>query len=106
MTHAPALSYAPHFKEKVRPVSNEPQKITVTPGHLGACGVPAVHVAHQSYPEMRVTDTEVRQAAERLALRLASDLDAVSSPACRKRGLLALDDIRAFLETTPRRPPS
>jgi hypothetical protein len=54
---------------------------------------------------MHVTDMTARQAAEHLAMRLASDLDAISAPARRKRAQRALDDVRAFIEHEPYRLP-
>ncbi|MGC1272862.1 MAG: hypothetical protein WBC44_04085 [Planctomycetaceae bacterium] len=74
------------------------ERVLVAEGPCNACGTPTVQIRHQSFPEFVVTDSTTQSAAELLVNRLIADLDAVSIPARRERTLLAVDDIRAFLE--------
>jgi hypothetical protein len=74
-----------------------PHNVIVTEINCHTCGGENIHVHHQSFPELRIGGQSAGEAAERLASRLESSLDAVSDPAHRVPVQQALADLRAFL---------
>lgn len=77
--------------------STDPTNVIVTHHPCSSCGVDAIQVHHQTFPEMRVGGTTAGEAAERLANQLQSSLDVVVDPWRRELVVKALADIRAFL---------
>jgi quercetin dioxygenase-like cupin family protein len=75
----------------------DPKMIVVTEKSCNACGTPRVNIHHQSFPEMWISGELPEQAAETLADRLETNLDAVSDPSHRERVRLAIADVRAYL---------
>jgi hypothetical protein len=78
-------------------MNTDPRKIIVVEGLCDACGVRAIHVYHQDFPEMRIEGMSAEQAADQLAVRLTAALDNVSDPSHRDAVQVALGDARAFL---------
>ena len=79
-------------------MSTDPRKIIVVEGLCDACGVQAIHVYHQDFPEMRIEGKSTEQAADQLAARLMASLDTVSDSSHRAAARVAIDDVRAFLD--------
>ena len=78
-------------------MSTDPRKIIVVEGLCDACGVRAIHVYHQDFPEMRIEGKSTEQAADQLTARLMASLDNVSDSSHRAAVQVAIDDARAFL---------
>lgn len=78
-------------------MKSDSTKLIVSEGHCDCCGTPSVQVYHPSFPEFRLAASSAEQAAERLASRLETSLDAVSDPSRREPVRRAIADIRAFL---------
>lgn len=78
-------------------MSTDPRKIIVVEGLCDACGVQAIHVYHQDFPEMRIEGKSTEQAADQLATRLTAALDTVSDSSHHEAVQVAIDDARAFL---------
>lgn len=77
-------------------MKTEPLTVSLSTCRCGCCGIPGVQMHHSSFPELRLTAASVDEAAERLAMRLETSLDAVS-PASRIPVEHAIADIRIFL---------
>lgn len=78
-------------------MSSDPRRIVVTQCSCNHCGVDAVEVYHQSFPEMRISSTSAQLAAERLSIELETELATVSDAFHRDPVKLAIADVRAFL---------
>ncbi len=79
-------------------MESNPRNVVVTEHACRTCGGGTIDVYHQSFPELRVGERSAGEAAERLARRLESSLDAVSDQAHRQLVLQALADVRAFVD--------
>jgi quercetin dioxygenase-like cupin family protein len=75
----------------------DPKMIVATEKCCNACGTPRVNIHHQSFPEMWISGESLEQAAANLAIRLVTNLDAVSDPSHRERVRLAIADVQAYL---------
>lgn len=73
-----------------------PDQIIVIDTTCSACGVDAINVYHQHFPELRTGGCSTTEAAQRLADQLESSLDAVDDPSKRQRAQQAIADARAF----------
>ncbi len=78
-------------------MSSDLKRVIVTQSSCHHCGVDAVEVYHQHFPEMRISGNSALQAAERLCAHLESELDAVSDPLHRNPVQFAIADVQAFL---------
>ncbi|HEV7223025.1 MAG TPA: cupin domain-containing protein [Pirellulales bacterium] len=81
----------------------DPRTVVVTEEFCNACGTPRVNVHHQSFPEMRISGESPDQAVDELAIRLETNLAAVSDPMHRAPVQLAIADVQAFInrDTVP-----
>ena len=88
-------------------MSSDPRMIIVADDACDACGTLQAVVHHQTFPAMRIKGVSVEDAAKNLAIRLESNLSAVSDPMHREPVQLAIADVQAFLdkETIPRPQP-
>ncbi len=75
-----------------------PERIIVTESCCQRCGVHAVSVHHETFPELCVEALSAERAAGHLANRLEATLDGVADPPRREAVLSALADARAFLD--------
>jgi quercetin dioxygenase-like cupin family protein len=78
-------------------MTSDPEMVFVKEEFCNACGTPRVNVQHQSFPEMWASGASPEDAAERLAIRLKTNLDAVSDPSHRERVSHAMADVQAYL---------
>ena len=78
-------------------MSSDPKRVIVTQSSCHHCGVDAIEVYHQHFPEMRISGDSDHQAAERLLAHLESELDAVSDPLHRDPVQRAITDVQAFV---------
>lgn len=79
-------------------MSSDPRKIIVADDACDACGTLQAVVHHQSFPAMRITGISVEDAAKNLAIRLESNLSAVSDPMHREPVQRAIADVQEFLD--------
>ncbi len=79
-------------------MTTDPQRITVTENPGEACGTERFVVCHQAFPELRIGGPSVREAAQMLADRLTSELDAVTDPTHREPAEQAIADAKALIE--------
>lgn len=78
-------------------IDADPKRIVLTESRCQVCGVHAVLVHHESFPEMRVEALSVERAGEHLANRLEAVLDSATDPSSHETVLRALADARSFL---------
>ena len=84
-------------------MAGDAKMVIVTEDFCNACGTPKVNVHHQRFPELSISGVSPDEAAENLAIRLGSNLDAVGDPSHRELVHSAMADVQAFLarETAP-----
>src|SRR5690606_29160149 len=79
-------------------MSSDPRMVIVADDACDACGTLQAVVHHQGFPAMRITGISVEDAAKNLAIRLESNLSAVSDPMHREPVQRAIADVQAFLD--------
>ena len=84
-------------KLRGQPKGADPKRVILTERCCATCGVHAVSVHHQSFPEMQVEALSAERTAGHLANRLEAMLDSATDPSSRETVLCTLADARASL---------